>query len=356
MQSRKVRIIRECIDDLQLNLDSLTVFTEAATGHYAVTAPIAATAGAETVYALGRNSPYGSKENAFTATRQVAQSLGVAERIRFVDEKQLEALAKADLVTNSGFVRPLDRALVEALNGSGAISLMYEPWEFRGEVDIEACWDEGIPVVGTDESDPRVRTMEYVGLLPVQLSLENDIEVMKSRYLVLGGGKMAKWSAKKLRSLGATVDRIAPVEINDVSSDISLLSLDAVVIVDNRTEKTLLGTKGLIGINQLEDRAPDTTVFHICGPVNDEQLRNSSINVVPEEPADAGHMSFIISDIGPRPVIQLQTAGLAAGEVAARHQASGRNFQSAVDAAVSETVGADFTDDFKLEHGHPNVR
>lgn len=356
LQSRMKKLICESTDLLGLNLDDLVVFTEAATGNFAVTAPIAASAGAEIVYAIARESSYGSKEDAFTATKRVAQSLDINDKILFVDNKEPELLADADIVTNTGFVRPIDEQLVTAMDGSGAIPLMYEPWEYRGDVAIEACWNANIPVVGTDESDPRIRTQEYVGLLPVQLSLKNNIEVMNSKYLILGGGDMAKYSAEKLRTLGASVICVNPEKNTNIPRHLDLSTLDAVVVVDHQTEITLLGSDGFLTINQLEHSGAGTQVFHICGPVDSELLQNSSLTIIPECPADQGHMSFTAGDLGPRPVIELHTAGLAVGEVAARHQNSGTHFQEAVDAAVSESVGKDFSTEFKQKHNHPWYR
>lgn len=350
---RKARLIRQTVAELQLDLGGLSIFTEAATGSFSVTAPIAAFAGAEKVYAIGRDSRYGTREEAFAATRLVAESLGVESRINFIDKRETDAIAESDIVTNTGFVRPIDEPFVQLMEGSGVVSLMYEPWEHRGEVDVEACWESDIPVVGTDESDPRVRTQEYVGLLPVKLSLTNDIEVMGNSYLVVGGGRMAKHSAEKLRVLGANVRRIDPDETSDLPADVDISKLDAVVVVDHRIDKELLGADSFIEVDDLEQQGSGVTIIHICGPTNQELLTESTIKTVPEHPADPGHMSYTTGDLGPTPVIKLHTAGLAAGEVAVRTQATGAGLQESVDAAVSEGLGADFDTEFKRVHGHP---
>lgn len=73
--------MRRRIRALGLNLDGLTVVTEAATGAYACTAPLAAMAGAR-VYATARDTrSYGSFEDASSATLALAEAAGVADRI-----------------------------------------------------------------------------------------------------------------------------------------------------------------------------------------------------------------------------------------------------------------------------------
>ena len=59
---RLVRLMQQAIERCQLQLDNLTVLTEAATGAYAVTPVIAAIAGAKKVFAIARSSRYGTLE------------------------------------------------------------------------------------------------------------------------------------------------------------------------------------------------------------------------------------------------------------------------------------------------------
>ena len=53
-------LIMDMISTLKLDLSGLTILTEAATGYYALTPIIAAMAGADSVYAMTRNSRFGT--------------------------------------------------------------------------------------------------------------------------------------------------------------------------------------------------------------------------------------------------------------------------------------------------------
>lgn len=352
-RARIRRLISRTVEAFSLDLTDCCVFTEAATGQFAVTAPIAAAAGAS-VYAYAADSSYGSKEEAFAETNTVAQALECSDSITYLSEMSAEKVGEADILTNTGFVRPIDKEVVSAIKPTGVVPLMYEPWEFRGDVNVRSCWERGIPVIGTDESDPRVRTQEYVGLIPVKKSFELGIEVMKSHYLVIGGGNMASFASEKLGAVGGDVTRLDPRD--KVAKKPDFDSIDAIVVVDNLVGRELIGPDGLISVNRIEALTDDMVIIHICGAVNVDRLETSFINYVPESPAAANHMSFTAGEVGPLPVIELHTASLAVGEIAMRTRRAGGNLQEAVDAAVEETVGADFNKEFKRDHGHPNFR
>jgi hypothetical protein len=131
--------MRARIAALGLDLGGLNVITEAATGAYACTAVIAAMAGAR-VTALARDTVrHGSARDAFDATLGLARLAGVADRVDAVGRLDPAALVRCDILTNSGHLRPITRAMIERLPGRAVIALMFEAWEFRGtDLDLAA--------------------------------------------------------------------------------------------------------------------------------------------------------------------------------------------------------------------------
>jgi uncharacterized protein YbjT (DUF2867 family) len=75
------RLAQNAVKRVALDLQDVTVLTEAAIGAYGVTAPIAALAGAKHVFAVARDSQYGTAEQAGTWTRHLASLLGVEKGI-----------------------------------------------------------------------------------------------------------------------------------------------------------------------------------------------------------------------------------------------------------------------------------
>src|SRR5208283_1396101 len=157
----------QMVENLSLNLRGYRVLTEAATGYYAVTPVLAALAGAE-VLALARDSRYGSGTQAGFEVDRLARAAGLSNRIRVTDRITDQDIAGADLVTNCGHLRPLDRGFVEKMGVASVIALMYEAWEFRArDVDLLACRERGVRVVGTNERHSRLRVFDYLGMLAV---------------------------------------------------------------------------------------------------------------------------------------------------------------------------------------------
>src|SRR3954470_13638920 len=83
---RLVRLMREAVDRCGLDLEGLTVLTEAASGAYVVTPVLAAMAGADVV-AVAAGNAYSSAEEIRELTLGLARLAGVAQRIELVAGK-----------------------------------------------------------------------------------------------------------------------------------------------------------------------------------------------------------------------------------------------------------------------------
>src|SRR5205823_6615272 len=75
------------------------------------------------------DSRYGSARQAKAATMALATQLGVIDRIMITTEREAEHFAAADVITNSGHVRPVRDTLAAAIRPDAVLSLMFESWE-----------------------------------------------------------------------------------------------------------------------------------------------------------------------------------------------------------------------------------
>ncbi len=305
---REYRLIRQAAAAFELDLTNCGVLTEAASNAFLWTPIVAAMAGADPVIAVGGNSRWASFDSLRRETRTHAKALGVAERIHVVDAKEPALLAQCQLVTNLGFVRPLDAATVSHLPEGAVISLMWEPWELRPEeIDLAACQRHGIAVLGTNESDPRLRTFDFVAVTVARLLLEQNIELLGAEVLLLGVGPFVDATRSLLERIGVRV-HVLPAEAVSESWGF----LDAIVCLEHTDRQHLvIGPGGL-----LDERTPVETdcVIHLCGPLDVAVIRRRGWRLVPDEPAPPGRMSFTTAHAGPKPVIDLHTAGLKVGE------------------------------------------
>ena len=132
--------IKKSISKFNLNLDGKVILTEAATGNYVVTPIIAAVSGAKKVYALAKDSKYGSIDEIKEQTYNLAKYFNIENKIEVISSLDCIDLQTVDILTNTGFLRPIDENIIDKLKTECVIPLMWETWEFRNsDLDIEAC-------------------------------------------------------------------------------------------------------------------------------------------------------------------------------------------------------------------------
>ena len=351
---RSLRVISELIDLLAVDLRGLAVYTESASGHYAYTPVAAALAGADAVVGLTRSTGFGSAVDVRTRVANLAKAWGVSGRVRTVTEKRRGDVESADIITNSGLVRPIDREMVRWMKATAVVPLMWESWEVRPEhVDLAACRARGIAVAGTRESRPPCDMTPYSGMLAIKLLLELGLEVSGCRILLLGTqSTLAGAIHALLRSLGASVtsarsDDAGDVRYTDVSAHLLThgSTYDAVVVAEHHDPSPLLADGGWLPPAALAAVNPAVRVAVIAGNVDQVGLDRSGLVYRPARIEPFGKMSYQPYMLGPKPVLLLYLAGLKVGQTMARVRIAGGSPADAVRAAVDQGLGMDLDGD-----------
>ncbi|MBR0714909.1 hypothetical protein [Bradyrhizobium liaoningense] len=290
-----------------LDLSELTVLTEAATGAYAVTAVLAAMAGARRVYAFTRPTRHGTSADARRQTLELAGSVGVADRIDVLEQITPDILHRTDIVTNSGHLRPLTAALIEELPREAVIALMFEAWEFRPEdLDMEACLRRGIPIVGVNERHPSVDVFSFLGPLCVKQLHDCGLSVYRNRIAVLCDNDFIGSLRAGLASSGASVDTFDNVQA--VYRD----EWDAIIVALRPAAEPRIGSQEAM---HLAACAPaGVVIVQFWGDMDRTALSANGLGVWPTAPPASGHMGILLSEIGPEPIVRLQAGGLRAAE------------------------------------------
>ncbi len=221
--------MRQRIEILGLDLRGLTVVTEAATGAYACTAPIAAMAGAARVHAVARDTArYGSFDDAAAATLSLARAAGVADRITVSRALDPRMLAECDILTNSGHLRPICGETIARLPDRAVIALMFEAWEYReADLDLDACRERGIRIAAVNERHPAVGVFPFLGPLAVRLLSEAGLPPCGARIVLLCDNPFAPFIERGLTERGAFVVNAARVEaVGSGEADAVLVALD----------------------------------------------------------------------------------------------------------------------------------
>jgi hypothetical protein len=305
---RARRVIGELIDSLALDLRGKSVITEAATGPFAVTASIAAMAGAS-VQAIAATSPHGTAEQAAEATLSVANACGVDTSLTIVS-REMALYDRADIVTNLGPIRPLDHNLLGRLRSGAVIPLMYDARETRrGEIDLAFCERQNVTVVGTNEDHPMVDVLRYSGHLVAKMLMEQQIEILRSRIAVIGDNLFTPHILNETVRLGA---HVIPCRSWDELAQEPGNSLDAVIYIDywNRT-----GSPENSNIGQWLLKNSGTLLIQFVGGLDTTLFKGAGWPTVPDHPIAPQRMWRTLADLGIRPVIELHAAGLKAAEM-----------------------------------------
>jgi hypothetical protein len=315
---RLVSLMRQAILRCDLQLNNIKVLTEAATGAYAVTPILAAMAGAEKVFSLAQSSSYGTVEQVIEQIQRLAEIAGIGGKIEFITQKSPELVRQADIITNSGHVRPIDSEMIELMKSTAIIGLMYEAWEFRPEdVDLSACYRRGIKVVGVNERHPAVDVFSFLGIMAVKLLLDSGVAVYKSHILLLCDNPFCSFVEQGLVNSGAQVDTVDSLEKAPINK-----IYDAILVALQPRSETVLSVTDAISVSK---HWPGAVVCQFWGDIERSAFLAQDIPICPSVEPKPGHMGILPSAVGPEPIIRLQTGGLKAAEVIFRPSSQSRD-------------------------------
>jgi len=345
---RRRRVVKRAIEKFNLNLKGLTVFTEAATGNYLYTPIISALAGSNRVFAVTSDSKYGKKDEVKEQTLKEAKELGVEDKITVLFEKDIDCLSKSDIITNSGFVRPITKEMVSSMRSTAVIPLMFSAKDFRAEdIDLEACQDKGVIVLGVNEHYPLLNLFGSVGFYMCKLLFEKNFSVFKNKLLLIGSGDLGNYPTDFFIKNNVSIDRVTfDDDVPEHQKSFvhsrdevikSLSSYDAIIIAELSHNIDILSDKGFIPVGILKKKNPLVQIIHITGSISKEDVLKANLALYPEDIKPFGYMSVCCDYLGPNCTIELNTASLKVGEVAVRCRLEGISIKETIDYCVKNS-------------------
>lgn len=336
MQFESIReILTKAILHFNLNLTGTRVLTEAATGHFFVTPIIAALSGAE-VIAIAKDSVHGKADDAISWVKNQAQKFGVEKSIHYTKNLADHDINKAHIITNLGFVRPLNKKFLQNLNKKAVISLFCESWEVRKEdIDLKYCLDNFIPVLGTNEEANSLNVFSNVGPLILKMISETSLNVNHNVFLIISGDKFGKVITETLNKDGARTKLLDPRTAN--LSAIDLSEIDAIIIADYTFHGKIIADGGILRPDNLK-KYPALQVIHLAGIVDSQLLKKYEIKCYPVKDGHSFKMSETFSFLGLQPVVDLHTAGLKVGQELFNAAQNHSNFDSIIKKALQNPL------------------
>ncbi len=361
LRNQRIRkIIKESIDRYNLNLSGYIILTEAASGYYAYTPIIAALANAKMVYALVKDSKYGNKDNVKRNLMTLAREYHVADRIKVIKEKSAEVIKECDIITNSGFVRPINKKMIDSMKSSSVISLMMEAWEVRTEdIDLNYCKKKGIPVLGTNEEINGADLFNCLGFFISKILFEIGLEIYKNNILIIGGDQISKEIKRFFKRNRINCSMITFINNEHMPHDKvyyykhfeninQLEDYDVVILSESLYKAVLVGENGVINSANIH-LFSDTPFVHINGNIDEKFINDKGISIYPENIAPSRHMSITGDYLGPLIPIEVNTSGLKVGEIMANLKKEGHTYEEVIKKASENPLVSSFSENVMVD-------
>ena len=327
--------IEDAIDRLELDLSGKVVLTEAATGAYIVTPVIAALAGAD-VFAFTKDTRYGSVAEVRKQTNELVELFSNKKpNLTIIDKLTPEIIGKADIITNSGHLRPLNGEQLQHSKKGVVIPLMYEAWEWRdADLELEFCKKNGIAVGATNERHPDVDVFNYLGDMALKMIFDAGLCPYKNSFILLCNNDFGPFIAKVLSkvcgSLGvcdteANKAKYQGIEIDwlgdfpDLTIPDKYRKSEAILFTAYPFDKPWIGNEDLpFAVKNISADVPGAVLLRYAGDV-DEAFCKEYVSLHPQH-VHSGHMGILPSAIGPDPIVRLQSGGLKVGELLLKNE------------------------------------
>ncbi|MCM3271407.1 hypothetical protein [Paenibacillus elgii] len=321
LERRLKKICNESIELLNLNLSGLTIVTEAASGLFITTPLIALMAGAKEVICLTKDTVYGKVSEIKNDLLELSNRWGLGNPT-IITDRESPVLKQADIITNLGMVRPLDRSLLNHIGHQVVIPYMCEGWEIRpGDVDFAFCKEASIPVMGTNEDAPEMMIFSQCGMLALKMTLEVGLEVVGNKIAILSSDHFGKVIYETLSNAGAHC--ILFTSTNSYEG-LEKGEWDAVIVAEYNNRDVIIGNNGTISGTRFNELIENTyAIIQLLGLNEVEEIKQLMCKIYPDQTLAPHKMSRTLADLGPRPLILLHAAGLKVGEAMAKARQKG---------------------------------
>ncbi|MDC1400414.1 hypothetical protein N8297_00620 [Polaribacter sp.] len=298
--------------ELDLNLSGNTVLTEVGSDEYVFTPIIAALANADKVYAYTNDSKYGKAIENINRCKEILENINLLDKVEFfIGEINEFHLRNVDIITNSGFLRPLNKEKLQHLKKGAVIPLMYEKWELRdSDIDINYCKENNIKVAGTWENHPSLLVFNHVGPLALKMALNAGYEVYENKIIVWSDDHFGEVVKEAFLNIGANVVILTTNEIHLYDN---IDDVDFVFICDYDEERDY-GTSDFFNFEKLLQKNPTFGIVHLYGKIDYNKHKDLVTNIYPDFDGFPRLMTHTLSHIGINPIINLQVAGFKVAE------------------------------------------
>lgn len=311
-----LKILRQNIASLELDLSGLAVAANAGQGYEAFVATAAALAGASRVLAVFRDSRTSGSDGS-RAMLTLNEVAGLADRVQVLDHISSREWHDVDIVANSTRAEPISRSVIELLPAHAVIALMAEPWELEpGSVDIDACRDTGIRLAAPNYDHPAVMMHREFARLCCVLMEEAGLDFRDRSFAILSDTPLAPFIERALTGRGAEASVFPHPLLLGHSR------WDAVIVAMSPSARQSVNVNAL---GHIREKAGNALLVQFSGDVDRSAASYFGLQVWPPKRPGRGQLGLPFDAAGPDPSIRRLVAGLKAAEIIYRGTQRGRD-------------------------------
>ncbi|MEY4572815.1 MAG: hypothetical protein RLZ10_2072 [Bacteroidota bacterium] len=306
---RDYKRFEKLTSDLASNLDvclkNNVVLTEVGSNLYLYNPIIPLICGAEYVYAFVKDTYYGKANEIKNSCLEIAEFLGFSDKLEIgLNELNESWINKADIVTNSGMLRPFNRSRLSKFKKGAVLPLMFEAWELRDrDIDLVACKEFGISVAGTWENHPLLKVFDFVEMLALKMVFEAGFEVQGNNIYIWSNDHFGDKIYSAFMRNGCNKCYLG-IDFKELLN--LVVDLDFIFIADYDESKSFFE---LLQIDLLIKINPRLTFLHLYGDVDFNKFETVGASVYPRKNGKHEMMTFTLAHVGMAPYVALQVGG-----------------------------------------------
>lgn len=309
---RSIKLVKQFIKELELDLRGLTIITELGSNNYMLTPIIGILAGAEKVIAFVSDSSYGKSDEIILSFNENFPESVFQSKIEIKKVLTKGDYSKADIITNSRPLRPINRSKIKNFSPNTIVLLMYDIWEIRDfDIDVKECNKNNIMIAGTNESTNFFPIFEYCGLLATKMAFEAGYEIRQNNILIWSRDEFGETIKKEFEALGAN-KIIMTTDFSVVEKQIE--SLDFIFLTDYHETRSFTNNDNFFNLKLLKEKNKNIGIIHLYGEIDHSYCKKNSISLFPYKNGYSSKMSLTLDYLGLIPLIKLLTASFKVGE------------------------------------------
>lgn len=306
-----IRLIEQNIKHFELNLTGYNILVPLYSKEPALTPILARLAGAKNIYVPAQELDFINKISFFE------NETGNTSNITFIEKETPQLLSSLDIVMCAEGISYIDTSFISALKKECVISILPQNLDFNqtNNINQEECSKRKIPIVSVDPNDEELALYKRLAHLLVKKCSENDIDIFKSRVLLVSNGKLMDNTLSHLKACGAQVYCANTDKPQDRPYILKhLAEIDVIILADYPLKSTLVvGNEGFIRIEDILTINPEIKIIHLAGKVQTNSLNANKIFYTPENIVQ-NSLNVNIKELGIRAAVEIATASMKAAE------------------------------------------